>query len=63
MASVAVCGTQVLLACAGANHEEAEAQEGQVGRWLLNVAPRRGPILAWRNALRTKKECLPVPTR
>jgi len=36
---------------AGADHGEAEAQEGQVGRRTLNVARWRGPILVWTKAL------------
>jgi hypothetical protein len=41
------------------DHGEAEAQEGQVGRWLLNVAQRRGPILARTEALKTNKGVTP----
>jgi len=37
----------------GKDHEEAQAQEGQVGRWLLIVAQRRRPILARTEALKT----------
>jgi len=36
---------------AGADHGEAKAQEGQVGRRSLNVIRWRGPILVWTKAL------------
>jgi len=44
---------------AGVDHGEAQAQEGQVGRWSLNVALRRGPILAWMKTLKTNKDATP----
>jgi hypothetical protein len=45
------------------DHGEAEAQEGQVGHWLLNVAQWRGPTHAWTEALKANNGVTPDDPR
>jgi len=47
-------GPEGLPSRAGADHEEAEAQEGQVGRRPLIVLRRRGSTLTMIKALKTE---------
>jgi len=52
---VVVVRAEARFARGSAYHEEAEAQEGQVGRRALILFQRRGPILTRMKTLKTDK--------